>query len=80
MLAGFQIVRITGSTADTYLEYIQRNLPEGMAMKITTVSSVHAFNTIVISVCQWFLYTSAITMDLALFGVRTSRTTLYEYA
>ena len=52
MLAGFQIVRITGSTADTYLEYIQRNLPEGMAMKITTVSSVHTFNTIVIRVFQ----------------------------
>ncbi|XP_076325982.1 small ribosomal subunit protein uS10m-like [Tachypleus tridentatus] len=26
---------MTGSTADTYLEYIQRNLPEGVAMKVT---------------------------------------------
>ncbi|KAK6182927.1 hypothetical protein SNE40_010500 [Patella caerulea] len=26
---------LTGSTADTYLEYIQRHLPEGMAMKVT---------------------------------------------
>ena len=26
---------LTGSTASTYLEYIQRNLPEGVAMKVT---------------------------------------------
>ena len=25
---------MTGSTADTYLEYIQRNLPEGVSMKV----------------------------------------------
>nr|CAG4650584.1 EOG090X0GP9 [Sida crystallina] len=29
--------RLTGSTADTFLEYIQRNLPEGVAMKVTKV-------------------------------------------
>lgn len=29
-----QLMHLTGSTADTYLEYIQRNLPEGMAMKV----------------------------------------------
>ncbi|XP_033326616.2 mitochondrial ribosomal protein S10 [Megalopta genalis] len=29
--------RLTGSTADTFLEYIQRNLPEGVAMKATKV-------------------------------------------
>lgn len=28
---------LTGSTADTFLEYIQRNLPEGVAMKATKV-------------------------------------------
>ena len=28
--------RVTESTKDTYLEYIQRNLPEGVAMKVTT--------------------------------------------
>lgn len=28
---------LTGSTADTLLEYIERNLPEGMAMKVTRV-------------------------------------------
>ncbi|KAK1135264.1 hypothetical protein K0M31_008035 [Melipona bicolor] len=28
---------LTGSTADTYLEYIERNLPEGVAMKVTKV-------------------------------------------
>lgn len=26
---------LTGSTADTFLEYIQRNLPEGVAMAVT---------------------------------------------
>ena len=25
---------LTGSTADTYLEYVQRNLPEGVSMKV----------------------------------------------
>ena len=25
---------MTGSTADTYLEYVQRNLPEGVSMKV----------------------------------------------
>ncbi|XP_049880892.1 28S ribosomal protein S10, mitochondrial [Pectinophora gossypiella] len=29
--------RLTGSTADTYLEYIERNLPEGCALKVTKV-------------------------------------------
>lgn len=29
--------KLTGSTADTFLEYIQRNLPEGVAMKATKV-------------------------------------------
>ncbi|RZF40073.1 hypothetical protein LSTR_LSTR002476 [Laodelphax striatellus] len=33
-----QFLRMTGSTADTFLEYIQRNLPEGVAMKVTRVS------------------------------------------
>ncbi|XP_053406991.1 28S ribosomal protein S10, mitochondrial-like [Mercenaria mercenaria] len=31
----FEIPKLTGSTADTLLEYIQRNLPEGVAMKVT---------------------------------------------
>ncbi|KAK3544946.1 hypothetical protein QTP86_029204 [Hemibagrus guttatus] len=30
-----EIDRITGSTANAYLEYIQRNLPEGVAMEVT---------------------------------------------
>lgn len=30
-----QFLRLTGSTADTFLEYIQRNLPEGVSMKVT---------------------------------------------
>ena len=28
------LTHMTGSTADTYLEYVQRNLPEGMSMKV----------------------------------------------
>ncbi|KAK0181905.1 hypothetical protein PV327_000089 [Microctonus hyperodae] len=28
-------LRLTGSTANTLLEYLQRNLPEGVAMKVT---------------------------------------------
>jgi len=31
----FEFKHLTGSTADTYLEYIQRNLPEGVSMKVT---------------------------------------------
>ncbi|CAI9735407.1 ribosomal S10, mitochondrial [Octopus vulgaris] len=30
-----EFIHLTGSTADTILEYVQRNLPEGMAMKVT---------------------------------------------
>ncbi|XP_076763135.1 mitochondrial ribosomal protein S10 [Xylocopa sonorina] len=33
----FDFFHLTGSTADTFLEYIQRNLPEGVAMKVTKV-------------------------------------------
>lgn len=29
-----EISRVTGSTAQVYLEYIQRNLPEGVAMEV----------------------------------------------
>ncbi|KAL4001680.1 Ribosomal protein S10p/S20e family protein [Acanthocheilonema viteae] len=31
----FTIGNVTGSTASTFLEYIQRNIPEGVAMKVT---------------------------------------------
>ncbi|XP_004462884.1 small ribosomal subunit protein uS10m [Dasypus novemcinctus] len=30
-----ELEHVTGSTADVYLEYIQRNLPEGVAMEVT---------------------------------------------
>ncbi|RWS12255.1 28S ribosomal protein S10-like protein [Dinothrombium tinctorium] len=30
-----QFKHLTGSTADTFLEYIERNLPEGVSMKVT---------------------------------------------
>lgn len=33
-----KFARLTGSTADTFLEYVQRNLPEGVAMKVTKVN------------------------------------------
>ncbi|CAH2006330.1 unnamed protein product [Acanthoscelides obtectus] len=32
-----QYKRVTGSTADTLLEYIERNLPEGVSLKATKV-------------------------------------------
>jgi hypothetical protein len=32
---------LTGSTANTFLEYIERNLPESVAMKITKVSNIY---------------------------------------
>jgi len=35
-----QVNNVTGSTADTFLEYIQRNLPEGVAMKVTKCQSL----------------------------------------
>ncbi|KAM3929844.1 small ribosomal subunit protein uS10m [Leptodactylus fuscus] len=31
----FKLKHVTGSTADVYLEYIQRNAPEGVALEIT---------------------------------------------
>ncbi|KAL0967796.1 hypothetical protein UPYG_G00257040 [Umbra pygmaea] len=33
-----ELCRVTGSTAQVYLEYIQRNLPEGVAMEVTKTS------------------------------------------
>ena len=57
----YQMEHLTGSTADTFLEYIQRNLPEGVAMKVTKVgvcwlwqpmaavfNSVHAFISLIV--------------------------------
>lgn len=32
-----QLSHLTGCTAQVYLEYIQRNLPEGVAMEVTKV-------------------------------------------
>ena len=34
-----QFQRLTGSTADTFLEYVQRNLPEGIMMIVERVRS-----------------------------------------
>lgn len=36
-----QISRITGSTARAYLEYIERNLPEGVSIEITKVNLIN---------------------------------------
>lgn len=33
-----KFAHLTGSTADTLLEYLERNLPEGVALKATKVS------------------------------------------
>ncbi|KAL4630489.1 28S ribosomal protein S10, mitochondrial [Arapaima gigas] len=34
----FEFVRLTGSTAQVFLEYLQRNLPEGVAMEVTKIA------------------------------------------
>ena len=39
LLIHLQVKYITGTTADIFLEYIQRNLPEGVDM---SVNQVHA--------------------------------------
>uniref|UniRef100_A0A4W2DW06 Small ribosomal subunit protein uS10m n=1 Tax=Bos indicus x Bos taurus TaxID=30522 RepID=A0A4W2DW06_BOBOX len=39
-----ELEHLTGSTADVYLEYIQRNLPEGVAMEVTKQLSQHRFH------------------------------------
>jgi small subunit ribosomal protein S10 len=36
----FEFTRLTGSTSDTLLEYIQRNLPEGVAMHVHTTKCI----------------------------------------
>ena len=33
-----QLKHLTGSTADVFLEYVERNLPEGVALKVTKVT------------------------------------------
>lgn len=43
-----ELSRLTGSTADTYLEYAQRMLPEGVAMKVTR----HAREAVPQFLCQ----------------------------
>lgn len=34
-----QVKQLTGTTADIFLEYIQRNLPEGVSMSVYQVSA-----------------------------------------
>lgn len=40
----FTLLKITGSTADTLLEYLQRNVPEGIALKVTKVTVFNYFH------------------------------------
>lgn len=35
------LLRLTGSTADTFVEYVQRMCPENIAMKVIEVSSLN---------------------------------------
>lgn len=37
LMEHLQVTRITGRTADIFLEYIQRNLPEGVNMMVEKV-------------------------------------------
>lgn len=39
-LRNIQVSHLTGSTADTFLEYIQRNLPEGVAMQVKKCQAI----------------------------------------
>lgn len=54
---------LTGSTADTFLEYIERNLPEGIALKITKVGSMLIFNSL------WLLITYEVIIEQFVFFV-----------
>ena len=36
-------MHLTGTTADVFLEYVERNLPEGVAMKVTKVSILRLY-------------------------------------
>uniref|UniRef100_A0A8C4RJF2 Small ribosomal subunit protein uS10m n=1 Tax=Erpetoichthys calabaricus TaxID=27687 RepID=A0A8C4RJF2_ERPCA len=54
-----ELKHLTGSTARVYLEYIQRNLPEGVAMEVTTVKLFlvvllgHAYRQVT---CHFFIF------------------------
>ncbi|XP_029162766.1 28S ribosomal protein S10, mitochondrial [Nylanderia fulva] len=44
-------LKLTGSTADTFIEYLQRNLPEGVAMKVTKVE-IHKLPESIAAMCK----------------------------
>lgn len=41
-----QLSHLTGSTAQVFLEYVQRNLPEGVAMEVTKVRVRYVWATV----------------------------------
>jgi hypothetical protein len=47
--AHLDLFRLTGSTADTYLEYVERMLPEGVGMKVTKVRNYHPLVSMIIN-------------------------------
>lgn len=59
-----QYYYLTGSTASTFLEYIQRNLPEGVAMKVTKVN-ISFSETYMYSV-YWYIYQNVFSSSLQL--------------
>lgn len=48
-----EFAKLTESTADTYLEYIQRNLPEGVFMKVTKVGLWTLYESTIFQVLSW---------------------------
>lgn len=60
----FQYYYLTGSTATTFLEYIQRNLPEGVAMKVTKVNI--SFSETYMYAVYWYIYQNVFSLSLQL--------------
>lgn len=58
-----QYYYLTGSTASTFLEYIQRNLPEGVAMKVT---KVNIFSETYMYAVYWYIYQKVFSSSLQL--------------
>lgn len=59
-----QYYYLTGSTASTFLEYIQRNLPEGVAMKVTKVNIF--FSETYMYAVYWYIYQKVFSSSLQL--------------
>lgn len=59
-----QYYYLTGSTASTFLEYIQRNLPEGVAMKVTKVNIF--FSETYMYAVYWYIFQKVFSSSLQL--------------